>query len=210
MYTLKWHPKSASLAPMAVLEEIGAPYEARLVEIAACPVFGPLHDPVDLRARVPALMLPNGRTVFEAAAIVTYLADAHASGRLVPAVSRPERAEYYDWLLFLTATLCSSYDRLYRAERFVEVQTDVPKLRTNVRRHLAAHWMAAEAAVAGRRWLVGDRFTAADIYLTMIVSWDDDTVFEDRYPTITRIAAAVRGRPAVARAFARHMARSGE
>ena len=41
MYVLYWHPDSSSLAPMAVLEEIGAAYEAVRIDIVAGENFSP-------------------------------------------------------------------------------------------------------------------------------------------------------------------------
>jgi len=206
MYALYWNPTAASLAPMAVLEEVDAPYRAILVDTATVGTVAETDQRVPPDGRVPALALPDGRSVFESAGIVIYLADRHAPGRLGPPPDHPDRAEYYQWLLYLATTIYPSYDRFYHADRFVEERTDIPKLRTNVRRHLAEQWAVVERALTGRCWLVGERYSVADIYLAMAASWDDDAVFGDRYPAIARTAAAVRQRPAVARAFARHSA----
>ena len=89
MYVLYWHPDSSSLAPMAVLEETGAAYEAVRIDIVAGENFSPDYKKIHPYGRVPALMLPDGRAVFESAGLVMYLADCHREAGLAPAPARP-------------------------------------------------------------------------------------------------------------------------
>ncbi len=62
-----------------------------------------------------------------------------------------------------------------------------------------------EQALSDRAFLLGDMFSAADIYLLMLTTWDDDPDgLARRCPNVVRVAGAAAKRPATARALARH------
>ena len=205
MYTLYWNPESSSLAPMAVLEEVGALYETVLVDIAGGEHFTPAYKTIHPYGRVPAMKLPDGRYVFESAGILMYLVDQHPGCGLAPRPDQPDRAIYYQWLLFLTDTIYPSYHRFFRPEWYIPDAADTDKIIANARTLLAEQWGVVDRALEARDWLVGERFSAADIYMQMIASWDrDGPGFARRFPNVVRVGEAVARHPAVARARARH------
>ena len=62
-----------------------------------------------------------------------------------------------------------------------------------------------DAALAGRHWLVGDRFTLADVYLLMLVSWHPEIErVRSAAPNIERVCAALRQHPVMQQLNARH------
>ena len=83
-YKLYWHPATSSLAAMALLEEIGASYEALCVDVEVGENFESEYLRIHPYGRVPALGLPDGSNAFESAGLVLYLADQATGGRLVP------------------------------------------------------------------------------------------------------------------------------
>ena len=64
-YRLYWYRTASSLAPMATLEEVGADYEAVEVDCAAGAHREPAYRQIHPLGLLPALLLPDGRTVFE-------------------------------------------------------------------------------------------------------------------------------------------------
>ena len=93
-YRLYWYRTASSLAPMATLEEVGADYEAVEVDCAAGAHREPAYRQIHPLGLVPALRLPDGRTVFESAGIVMFLADRHPEAGLAPDARTEERAFY--------------------------------------------------------------------------------------------------------------------
>ena len=69
-YQLYWYKAASSLAPMAVLEETGATYEAVEIDAAAGEHKGAAYRQIHPLGLIPALRLPDGRMVFESAGIV--------------------------------------------------------------------------------------------------------------------------------------------
>ncbi len=207
MHTLYWRPRSGSLAPMALLEETRQPYEAVKVDSAAGEDKSEAYvrdvHPLGL---VPALKLPDGRMMIESAAIVAYLADLAPEMRLAPATTDPDRALYLQWLVYGAATLYPAYIRYYHPDYHRVREGDDEAVKTLARRDLDAGWKVVEAALAdGRRFLLGDRCTAADIYLATLALWNPaGKGFRESSPGVERMRAAVWERPAAAKALAAH------
>lgn len=156
---------------------------------------------------IPALRPPDGRAVFESAGIVMYLADRFPDAGLAPPADRDDRALFNQWLFFLSDTLYPTYNRLYHSERFSVAPEDAGRIEERCRQLLIDQWRVVENALGAREWLVGDRCTAADIYLQMVSTWDQDPEsFGLRCPNVIGVAAAVAQRPAVSRAVSRHQA----
>lgn len=205
MYRLYWSPFTASLAPMAVLEEIGAEYETELVDTDKGRQKS--HDYLALNpcGLVPAMSLPDGRTIFEAAAIVMHLCDRHPATDLAPPLDDPRRPLYYQWMLFLADTPQPNYRRIYYPERFSTDEADLENIRTRGVADLLANWKIVDDALVDGEWLLGDRFSACDIYMLMLATWFEppDALYET-YSNVARCARATAARTAVARAMIRH------
>jgi len=102
-YTLFCAPNSYAMGVQAILEEIGASYELRWVEL-----FSETPDPdflaISPHARVPALLGPDG-PIFESGAIALYLAEQHPEAGLNIVTRHPLRGQYLQWMHYLAATL---------------------------------------------------------------------------------------------------------
>ena len=158
---------------------------------------------------VPALKLGDGRVMFETAAMVLYLADRYPDAGLAPAGDDPDRAHYYQWLLFLADTIQAAYKRYYWPHRFITDEGDLenmkPRIREQTVHDLLGHWAIVEENLAGRQWMLGDDFSAADIYMLMLAHWfrPVDDLFA-RCPNVARVAEKTAVRPAVRKAREMH------
>ncbi len=204
-FKLYWHPGVSSLAPMAVLEEAGADYEAIAVNAEDGEHQTEAYRRIHPYGRIPALVLPDNQPMFESAAITMHIVDQFPDCGLAPTPATAQRAHYYQWMLFLTDTLYPCYNRLYHPERYIDDVSLVPHIERNCERLLVEQWDVVEKSLEDRVWLLGNDLSAADIYLMMVVSWDKDlAAFRRRCPNVTRVARAVSKRPAVRRAIERH------
>jgi glutathione S-transferase len=205
-YLLYWYKAASSLAPMAVLEETGVAYEAVEVDAAADAHKDPAYREIHPLGLIPALRLPDGRTVFESAGIVMFLADRHPEAGIAPAPTSAERAFYNQWLFYLADTLYPSYNRYYWSTRFSTEAADGARIKARSAELLVDQWAVVERALLGRDWLVGESCSAADIYLQMITTWEaEPAAFRARCPNVARVAEATAARPGVARALSRHV-----
>jgi glutathione S-transferase len=191
---------------MAVLEEAGAAYEAEEIDVAAGAHKGAAFRKIHPLGLMPALRLPDGRTVFESAGIAMFVADRHPEAGLAPDPACADRAFYNQWLFYLSDTLYPTYGSYYRPARFSTDPGDNEPIKARSAEHLVEQWAVVERALDGHDWLVGDDCTTADIYMLMLTNWDaDPAAFRERCPNIARVAEATAARPGVARALARHV-----
>ena len=209
MLTLYWSPRAASEAAMAALNEVGAEYRAEKIDMKAGEHKSPEYIKINPNGLVPALKLGDGRVMFETAAMVLYLADRYPDAGLAPAGDDPDRAHYYQWLLFLADTIQAAYKRYYWPHRFITDEGDLenmkPRIREQTVHDLLGHWAIVEENLAGRQWMLGDDFSAADIYMLMLAHWfrPVDDLFA-RCPNVARVAENTAVRPAVRKAREMH------
>ena len=206
MYKLHWHPSSSSYAPMAVLEELGVPFTLHQVDYDGGETRTPAYRKIQPLGLIPALEFDNGGTMFESGAIVTYLCDRHPDRGLAPVVSSPTRPTYLQWLFFLTDTLYPSYNRYYWPARYTASAEDADGVKQAAAEKALDVWQIFEDALVRKGpWLLGDEFSACDIYLQMVTSWHEKPKDLMRaFPRIAEVAAGVLERSASRTAFDRH------
>lgn len=100
--TLFHAPLSRSTGALTLLEELGAPYELRTLNMKAGEQRQPEFLAINPLGKVPAI-LHRGTLVTEQVAIYIYLADLFPEAGLAPAVQDPLRGAYLRWLVYYAA-----------------------------------------------------------------------------------------------------------
>ena len=156
------NPMSRGQIARWMLEEVGAPYEPRILD------YGTTMKDADYLAvnpmgKVPAIV-HDGKIVTECAAICAYLADAFPDASLAPDVA--DRADYYRWLFFTSGPV----EQAITAKHF-GVEPDEDQQRMAGFGSLPAALDALEIAVTDKAFVAGDRFSAADVYVGSQIDW---------------------------------------
>ncbi len=157
------NPMSRSRIARWMLEEVGAPYETRLLD------FGPPMKTAEYLALNPMGKVPtlvHGDTVVtECAAICAYLADAFPDADLAPPPAR--RGAYYRWLFFAAGPLetAVTVQQILREDPTPEQQGQFGF------GTLGRVLDALERALGGTPYIAGERFTAADVYVGAHIGW---------------------------------------
>ena len=186
------NPMSRGRVVRWMLEEIGCPYRAEVLEYGA--MKSPAYLSVNPMGKVPAIR--HGDTVVtETAAICAYLADAFPEAGLAPPHGSRLRGPYYRWLFFAAGPLEAAVTN--KAFGF-----EVPAERRAMAGYgsLSSVLDTLEKAVSGREHLVGDRFTAADVYVASHLGWGMMFGSIERRPAFERYHDGFSQRPAVIRA----------
>lgn len=188
------NPQSRGMIVHWMLEEIGAPYRIEIKEYGTS-IKEPGYLAINPMGKVPAIR--HGETVVtEAAAICAYLADAFPEAGLAPAPS--ERGEYYRWLFF--AAGCVEPAISNHAAGW-DPATPEMQVRFGYGSYAAAISTLAKA-VAGRRYIAGDAFSAADIYVGSMIGWGLQFGLIDKRPEFEAYWSGLKDRPARLRAIA--------
>ena len=189
------HPMSRGRIVRWMLEEIGRPYRTERLEYGTT-MKAPAYRAINPMGKVPAIR--HGATVVtEGAAICAYLADAFPEAGLAPPPGDPLRGPYYRWLFFAAGPLEAAV--VNRAFGF-----EVPPERSRAVGYgsYADVMDTLEGAVGDRAVLVGDRFTAADLYLGSQIGWGLQFGTIEKRPAFERYWAGLADRPAAVRARA--------
>jgi glutathione S-transferase len=211
MYQLYWSPATGAFVVEAVLEELGLPYE-RVRTItgqgehrkAAYVAMNPLEQ-------IPSLVLPDGTVMTETAAIVMHLCDCRPEAGLLPEPGSSERARAYRWLVLLAVNFYEADLRFYYPGRYTADPAGLDGVKQAAVQRMDRLLEVIEKALEPGPWLLGDRFSACDLYLFMLALWHPARqALLDEYPRLAGLMRTVRQRPSVERIWHGHYPDSGE
>lgn len=187
------HPQSRGAIVHWMLEEIGTPYAIEVKDFATT-IKAPDYLAINPMGKVPAIR--HGETVVtEAGAICAYLADAFPQAGLAPAPSA--RGDYYRWLFFAAGCVEPAMsDHAAGWDPTPEMQS-----RFGYGTYAAVIDTLAKS-VAGRRYIAGDAFTAADVYVGSMIGFGLRFGVIDKRPELEAYWSGLENRPARLRAVA--------
>ncbi len=155
---LYYNPMSRARIAHWAVEESGAPYRLELVSFEKGEHKKPPFLNINPMGKLPALA-HRGVVVTESAAICAYLADAFPAAGLAPAVSSPERGTYYRWFFFGAGCVDPAM-----IDRMLE-RPPVSRPGANGYGCYEDTINTLEKALSPGPFLLGDRFSAVDIYV---------------------------------------------
>ena len=100
--TLYHSPHTRSMGAFALLEELGVPYELKIVNVRAKETRNPEYLAINPIGKVPAITHGDA-LITEQVAISIYLADYFPDAKLAPALTDPQRGPYLRWMAFYGA-----------------------------------------------------------------------------------------------------------
>jgi glutathione S-transferase len=176
------------------LEELGAPYELVIMtpEEAASEEHRSRHP----LSRVPVLEDSAG-TAFESTGLCLHLADLHPGAGLIPDAGTHGRALVYQWALFAMTEIEPPAIESYRRRE------DHPELSGAAAQRARGGIDAIDDALQGKGYLVGDRFTVADVVVSEVVRIAGRIGVFESQGRMAEYLAAMKARPARERATAR-------
>ncbi len=190
---LYYMPRTRSSRVLWLLEEIGAPYDS--TEITGAQRRSAEHLMRHPLGRVPALALGDGTTMFESAAICLQLADLNPAAGMIGAVGSSERGLVYQWVVFAVSELEAPLFRWIR-----ELRDGVPE--SPARERFADAAAALQSRLGEHDWLVGDRFSVADVMCASVLQGANSRGLLEPWPALEAYVQRAEARPAYARAAA--------
>jgi glutathione S-transferase len=188
MLTLIHRPMTRSGGIVWLLEEIGAPYETKIVTIRGADGSG-ARDPANPHphGKVPALV-NDGETVFEGGAIALYLTDMFPEAKMGPLVGEPKRGEYLSWLAYRSGVVePAALERRFGIKHVYGAMGWAPP--EEVEEVLNAH-------LSKNKYLLGDQFSAADVMLGGGVNFMMMFKMIAETPVLKEYCARITDRPA--------------
>ncbi len=177
-----------------MLEEVGQPYETKVLDWASGAAKSPAYLAINPMGKVPTIV-HDGVVVTECAAICAYLADVFPQAGLAPPPGSKLRGPYYRWLFFGAGPI-------EQAVAFGTLNVDVPEdKRISVGFGSMADVLnTLEGVLKGREFLDDHGFTAADLYIASHLSWGMNFGMIEKRPVFEAYAERHVNRPAALRA----------
>ena len=194
--TLYHASPSRSSIVLWMLEEVGQPYDVKLIKLSEGDNLKPGYLAINPMGKVPALD-HRGTVITEVAAICTYLADEFPQAKLNVPTGTPRRGIYLKWLFFGPGTLEPAVidraaPRKEQARRGMLPYGDFDTTMDVVAK-----------AVAKGPWLMGEQFTAADVVIGSNVRWGMHFKMLPERKEFVDYATRIGARPAAQRAEAK-------
>jgi glutathione S-transferase len=201
MYVLHYSPGTASMAVHQTLLEIGAPHELRKVDLDANAQKSADYLRLNPNGTVPTLIV-DGAPVYECAALLLLLGERHPEAALAPQPGVPERAAYLQWVVHFANTLQPAYRQWFYPQDFAPAEYE-KESREFARKRIEAVWDRLDAHLAAHGpYILGTRFSLADLYATMLMRWSRNMPrAATAWPALDALAKAVKARPSWKRLY---------
>lgn len=187
-------PNSRSSGVRILLEELGADYDLHVLDLAKKAQRQPDYLAINPMGKVPAIRHGDA-LVTEQPAVYIYLADLYQGAGLAPALDDPQRGPYLRWMVFYgSAFEPAMLDKMLQREP-ADRSTCPYGSYDDVIATISSQLRAGP-------WLLGERFTAADVLWGTALGWLTMFKLVPELPEIVDYAARVASRPAAQRAGA--------
>lgn len=190
------NPMSRGRIARWMLEEIGQPYRTVVLEYGTT-MKAPEYLAINPMGKVPTVT-HRGVVVTECAAICTWLADAFPGAGLAPALDDPARGPYLRWMFFGAGPLEAAVTAKALG---LLAPADKAAMASYGSFDQVVDTLEYAVATSGGPWLLGDRFSALDVYLGSQIGWGlqfkslpDRDVFNGYAARLFQRPAAVRAR----------------
>ena len=176
--------------PALMLELAGADWTPRFVDFFGGETRTPAYRAINVMGEVPVLE-HSGQRLSQSGVILDYL--ANVLGKFGPR-DDAERRDVLRWILFDNHKL-TSYTATYRFMRTFVPNPDAAVL-VEFRKRAETAWGILDAHLAGRRFVVAERLTIADISLCGYLFWPEEIGVDwDRHPNLRDWLARIRDTP---------------
>ncbi|MBP8146420.1 MAG: glutathione S-transferase family protein [Inhella sp.] len=196
-YHLYGAPATASLCVHWMLLELQQDFELTLLDLAAQQQRGAEYLRLNPGGRVPTLLV-DGAPHSECAALLMLLAERHPEAGWAPAPGSSERADYLQWMVWLSNTLMPAFRAWFYPHEPAGAGHEAA-VQAQARAAIEACWARLAGQLSdGRPYLLGSQPRAVDLLATMLVRWSRNMPRPaECWEPLATYSARMRQRPAL-------------
>ena len=193
------------MAPHFVLEEMGVDYQLNLVNRKSNAQKSNEYLKLNPTGRIPTLVEVSENSdsplvVFESAAICMYLCDKNPQSNLMPEIGDPDRALFYQWLMYLNNTLQAELMIYFYPDKHTDdtENKSISAIVSAQETRITAMFELLDKELADKEFLVGNCVTVCDFFLFMLAVWADELETPPlSWPNLSRYLRNLAKRPSV-------------
>jgi glutathione S-transferase len=199
---LYYAPRTRATRPRWLLEELSVPYELVRLDLSKREHKTAEYLKIHPHGAVPAFV-DGDLTLIESAAICMYLADKYPEKGFAPALGTPERGIYYQWVLYSMVTVDPVIASFFVNKIFYPEEKRSLAALEEAQKDFIEIARVLSPAIAGKEFLVGDRFTVADLLMGSLLGWAASIGLSlSEFPDLKQYSKNLGARPACRRAVA--------
>ena len=197
----------SSMGVWVLLGEISAPYELIPTTTGRRQALPAKQLKLNQKGWVPVLLWDQN-AMYRYAAITNFLCYRHTEANLAPALEALERSLFLQTLVYFSSLFQAAFQLDYHAHGFADTLADKPSAQRGCQRRIRETWQIIDGQIGSNQWLLGDKFSATDIYLFMLTTWLETS---RGHPAVTeflnvkRITDSVMLRPSVQLVHSKHV-----
>ena len=200
--TLYLAPGTCAMAVRIALTEAGAPHRIKQLDLAAGEQRSPAYLAINPKGRVPALVTERG-VLTETPALLLYVAQRFPDAGLAPLDDPFLLARMQEVHGFLAATLHVAHAHGRRGSRWADDPQAIAAMQAKVPHNMREGFAEIERHYLAGPWVLGERFSLADIYLFVVASWlEGDGVAISEFPKVADHYRRMLARPGVQQGLA--------
>ncbi|HYZ39365.1 MAG TPA: glutathione S-transferase C-terminal domain-containing protein [Stellaceae bacterium] len=165
---LYYSPGACSIGIHVLLEEIGKPYQTELVNLREGAKYKPPYTGINPKSKVPTLERDDGSILTEFPVIARWL------GRQANLLPKDDEADTraMEAMEYAVGTMHGQgFGRLFRPERFAPSGGDQDAVKAAGREIVDKGFEVLDKALAGKNYIAGNEFSAADTSLFYVEYW---------------------------------------
>lgn len=199
--TLYLAPGTCAMAVRIALVEANAPHRVARLDFAAGEQRSPEYLAINPKGRVPALVTERG-VLTETPALLLYVAQRFPQADLAPLDDPFLLARMQEVNSFLASTVHVSHAHGRRPGRWADDEQAMAAMQAKMPQNMRDGFDQIERHYLAGPWVLGERFSLADIYLFVVASWlAGDGVPIDEFPKVAAHTRRMLARPAVQQAL---------
>lgn len=200
--TLYLAPGTCAMAVRIALVEANAPHRIQRLDLAAGEQRSPAYLAINPKGRVPALVTERG-VLTETPALLLYVAQRFPEAQLAPLDDPFLLARMQEVHSFLASTVHVAHAHGRRASRWADDEQAIAAMQAKMPRNMRDGFTEIEHHYLAGPWVLGGRFSLADIYLFVVAGWlASDGVDIAEFPKVAVHHERMLARPAVLEALA--------
>lgn len=170
MLTLYYCPRTCSMASHVALEEAGAEYETRLIDIFQGEHLAPEYKSINPRSNVPTLQFDDDSILVETPAILNWVARTYPDMHLI-GQNELDQARCLSICSWLASTVHPAFSRFVRPGRFAGDPASQAAVKASAREKYWESLQEIDRMLVGKAWLMGSHFTLCDPYALVFYGW---------------------------------------